>query len=460
MKLKIAIVLLILCVGSMYSSIAQLPKTMMPIEVGEQVPDLTFQEVINYEQTSLKLSEFKDKLVILSFWATWCSPCISSMPKMNALQSQFGDRLQIILVTTQNAKTAQNFISQSAALSDLKVSMPSVVNDIAAQRYFPHMFIPHEVWIKNGKVMAITSEGEVNKENIIAVLNDHKVSKIVQKPDREEITNLEISEPFYLDKLRRAFYTNSGVTEKGMRYELKIYKGFIKGLGAESNFRDGRITIINSRPVAMIRDAHAYNYQTGVSTFYQNKVIINSAKAKEQYSPDTKTFADSTWRAENFYSADIILSETYKTSEFDIKRKQIKRVVNAELLNALKSEYVNVFPEFKFKLQPQKMKVWVLKLLDSTKVFSTDKFDRSEFLAGKFGVVAKDQFLWQFIRNMRLKWQFSPPFYDETNYLGKINFKLICKLDDYFGLAREFSKYGLSLTEEERTVDVIEIDDK
>ena len=55
---------------------------------------------------SLRLSEFKGKVVFLNFWATWCKPCEEEMPSMERLHQRFKDRGLVVLGISEDADGA------------------------------------------------------------------------------------------------------------------------------------------------------------------------------------------------------------------------------------------------------------------------------------------------------------------------------------------------------------------
>ena len=60
------------------------------LTVGEEIPDFS---AIDLDGATVSLSEFRDReVVVLDFWATWCQPCVQSMPALDALNDEFDER--------------------------------------------------------------------------------------------------------------------------------------------------------------------------------------------------------------------------------------------------------------------------------------------------------------------------------------------------------------------------------
>ena len=59
----------------------------------DPAPDLKATDVNGKE---LSLANYKGKVVLLNFWATWCGPCRAEIPSLIRMQEAYKDRLQII----------------------------------------------------------------------------------------------------------------------------------------------------------------------------------------------------------------------------------------------------------------------------------------------------------------------------------------------------------------------------
>ena len=62
---------------------------------GKPAPKLALAQWLNTKGS--KAPETKGKIVVLDFWATWCGPCIASIPKTNKLRKKYADKGVVII---------------------------------------------------------------------------------------------------------------------------------------------------------------------------------------------------------------------------------------------------------------------------------------------------------------------------------------------------------------------------
>src|SRR5215213_4752063 len=64
---------------------------------------------------NLRLSDYKGKVVLLNFWATWCPPCRAEMPDLIKMQREYSGRgLQVLGITypPQTAGEVRRFVRE------------------------------------------------------------------------------------------------------------------------------------------------------------------------------------------------------------------------------------------------------------------------------------------------------------------------------------------------------------
>jgi peroxiredoxin len=54
------------------------------------------------DKRQISLSEFKGKVVLLNFWATWCKPCEEEMPAMERVHQRFKDKGLVVLAISED----------------------------------------------------------------------------------------------------------------------------------------------------------------------------------------------------------------------------------------------------------------------------------------------------------------------------------------------------------------------
>src|SRR5215210_4959171 len=72
----------------------------------------------------IKLSDYKGKVVLLNFWATWCAPCRAEMPALIKLQKEYQSRgLQVLGITYPDYRLS----AVQKVARQLKVNYPIVL---------------------------------------------------------------------------------------------------------------------------------------------------------------------------------------------------------------------------------------------------------------------------------------------------------------------------------------------
>lgn len=54
---------------------------------------------------TLRLDDYKGKVIVLDMWATWCPPCRAEIPHLVEIQREYGGRVEVIGVTTEDPAT-------------------------------------------------------------------------------------------------------------------------------------------------------------------------------------------------------------------------------------------------------------------------------------------------------------------------------------------------------------------
>lgn len=95
-----------------------------------------------------QLLNFRDKPILINFWATWCPPCIAEMPSFQKLQNDYGKKVHFIFISNEDQTTTYQFLQEKEWY--FKSYRPiSPVPEILQSNSLPTTFIIN----KDGKII-------------------------------------------------------------------------------------------------------------------------------------------------------------------------------------------------------------------------------------------------------------------------------------------------------------------
>ena len=133
------------------------------------VPEVEFTDL---EGGTHRLSDWKGKVVLLNFWATWCAPCREEMPSLDALQkAKGGEDFEVLTVASgRNTAAAINRFFQEAGVTDL----PTLTDpQMALARAFGVMAMPVTILIdaEGNEVARMTGDADWSSPAALALVD-------------------------------------------------------------------------------------------------------------------------------------------------------------------------------------------------------------------------------------------------------------------------------------------------
>lgn len=69
-------------------------------EMNAPAPPFSFQLVA--DESTVSLQDFAGQVVVINFWATWCAPCLTELPDLNALHDAYRERgLAVVTISDE-----------------------------------------------------------------------------------------------------------------------------------------------------------------------------------------------------------------------------------------------------------------------------------------------------------------------------------------------------------------------
>ena len=158
--MRILIIFIILISNSVANEITNIKNLVINKEL-KKYEDLTF---FNSKKEQINLNDFKGKLILLNFWATWCAPCKEEMPSLDLLDKKANlDNLKIfpINIGQESEEKAIKFFN------DLKIKNLDTYFDspITLAKKFGLRGIPTTILLNKDGLEFARIVGSINFEN-------------------------------------------------------------------------------------------------------------------------------------------------------------------------------------------------------------------------------------------------------------------------------------------------------
>ncbi|WP_199141628.1 TlpA family protein disulfide reductase [Pedobacter sp. ASV12] len=432
-KSTIFVVLALLCLN--FWATAQqnqaIDITSKGLQVGQALPVLSLDSVINFPTKTLSTSSFRGKLLIIDFWATWCGPCIGMFPKMERLQQQFDGQVQFLAVTYQKSAEVKAFLQQRKTKHG---AIPLVSNEKQLHRLFPHVYLPHYVWIdENGVVRAITDHEAIDAQHIRQML-----AKQDQGFEMKHDTRLELnSQNLFLNQ-------NAPVFEQGLK-GYSYFSGFIEGLSAgyaiypNDTAKGKRLTATN----LSLMNLFSIAYRDYGNFGYKNMVFM--LKDSSQLSIGIAKTKLKDWAKKHTYCFEVVVApEQSETRPF---YEHIRRFLAIYL------------PQYQTSISYRQQACLALVRTSRATKFEARANSDSFLKVDGQSLQIQNQHFMQLIRPLATYYlqNIDLPLIDETGYAGPIKLSLQADMGNLDSINKALKAYDLALVKKIGSCPIVNI---
>lgn len=132
--------------------------------VGQMAPDFRLKDLAGKE---VALSDFRGRVVILNFWATWCGPCRAEIPAIRAVSERYEEHdLTVVAVNLGETSGAV-----SSFVKDFDMQFPVLLDtNISIARQYGVFSIPTTLFLDDQGVIREAHTGSMTQSYIEQVL--------------------------------------------------------------------------------------------------------------------------------------------------------------------------------------------------------------------------------------------------------------------------------------------------
>ncbi|TDE46969.1 redoxin domain-containing protein [Flavobacterium rhamnosiphilum] len=365
------------------------------LKVGDIAPKINITDYISNVPSD---KNFKNKFILLEFWATWCGPCLQGVPNLNKFQEKFKSNKDFVFISITDEKvdkvlrTVKRIPFKSVVVSD---QTGQTIENFGIKAFPTTILIDDKgilKWIGNPETLNdLILNNFLNGKEISTSQNSNSdmppPSLIVRNPTKiEEFNTIDLGyKTTTIDKTMYSFSVFKGNENEG--------GGYLFDFNNEGNYQNWNLDLIS--------------LISNLTNAFKNHIVI----------PENQK--------------DKLYSIFYKNSLFKNEKEERNKIKNL-LLNSL---------SLKEDLTYKEESIYVLKIVDKKKlqeIFNEegrkDGYNRTHFLIGNIKIERMLNTMSRFYNTV---------INDETGLLG--NYDFILRNDSIENTIKDLELYGLTL---------------
>lgn len=280
-------------------------QTYPALKIGDHVPDVTIRNFFDDDKKTMPIKElYRNKLLILDFWGTWCGACLDEIATFPQLKAQFGDKLNILTVGYESKEKIAALFNRNPSLHS--THWATLYNDsLLTYKLFPHHLLPHLVWIDStGRITAITEGYELNAINVKNMLNGRPIAAKVKTDENSDLD--VIDRPFR--QMDTNFVARSILTRRmpgGLSfYSMHPYANDIKAF--RNRTFEGNLTMSQLYFYAIFFDGNPLNEDRLIFEIKDSLKFTHPKKAPQSFKKSLYKSYDE-WADSNLYCYELVL---------------------------------------------------------------------------------------------------------------------------------------------------------
>ncbi|MGB2759784.1 MAG: TlpA disulfide reductase family protein [Maribacter stanieri] len=129
--------------------------------------------VVDMEGEAKSISVGKGEVTFISYWATWCPPCIAELPGIQDLYTDYGDKVNFMLLTQEAPEKVQRFITKKGY--DLPIYFPQMqAPEVLQENSIPTNYV---IDGKGNIIIKETGAADWNSKKVRTLLDDLLIKK-------------------------------------------------------------------------------------------------------------------------------------------------------------------------------------------------------------------------------------------------------------------------------------------